>query len=177
MPARRLSYPYVEPVAAHQTRLEIEIVADRYAHEWGYRDGKSLDEVCKIAGVDIEYSHRPNEIMLEISLEERPVIWLPRAGRKRDDRVIVSTALGHWAIHIEDTRKAHPGCGIQALYDPDSNEALEEARTFGMAFLMPTEEFVASWSEGRSQATSDRFDVPTKVAYLRAKNLNLGDTG
>ncbi|WP_227268716.1 ImmA/IrrE family metallo-endopeptidase [Roseobacter weihaiensis] len=176
MPARRLSYPYVEPDAAHQTRLEIEVLADRYAHEWGYRSGKSLDEVCKTAGVDIEYSHRPNEIMLEIPLEERPVIWLPRTGRKRDDRFIIATALGHWAIHVGETRKAHPGCGIQALYEPDSNEALEEAKAFGMAFLMPTQAFIDSWCQGRSQAASIRFDVPTKIAYLRAKSLELGDT-
>lgn len=177
MPARRLSYPYVAPDAAPQTRLEIEVLADRYAHEWGYRSGKSLDEVSKAAGVDIEYSHRPNEIMLEVPLEERPVIWLPRTGRKRDDRVIIATALGHWAIHVDETRKANPGCGIQALYEPDSNEALEQANAFGLVFLMPTDEFVGSWSQGRSQAASTRFDVPTKIAYLRAKNLELGDTG
>lgn len=177
MPARRLSYPYVEPDAACQTRLEIEVLADRYAHKWGYRSGKSLDEVCKAAGVDIEYSHRPNEIMLEIPLEEQPVIWLPRAGRKRDDRVIIATALGHWAIHVDETRKAKPGCGIQALYEPDSNQAREEASAFGLAFLMPTDEFVESWSQGRSQAASDQFDVPTKIAYMRAKSLELGDTG
>ncbi|MEO9649120.1 MAG: ImmA/IrrE family metallo-endopeptidase [Roseobacter sp.] len=176
MPARRLPYPYVEPDVSRQTRLEIEVLADRCAHDWGYRNKKSLDEVCKIAGVDIEYSHSPNEILLEIPLEERPVIWLPRTGRKRDDRVIVATALGYWAVHVDETRKAHPGCGIQALYEPDSNEAQEEASAFGMAFLMPTDEFIEVWTEGRSQAASTRFDVPTKVAYLRAKNLELGDT-
>lgn len=176
MPARRLPYPYVQPDAVHKTRLEIEVLAERYAHEWGYRSGKTLDEVCNTAGVDIEYSHTPNEIMLEIPVEKQPVIWLPRTGRKRDDRVIVATALGHWAIHVAETRKANPGCGIQALYDPDSNQALEEATTFGIAFLMPTEEFVESWHQGRSQAASARFDVPTKIAYMRAKSLELGDT-
>jgi hypothetical protein len=177
MPARRLPYPYVEPDPARQTRLEIEVIADRYAHEWGYRSGKSMDEVCKAAGVDIEYSHRPNEIMLDVPLDARPIIWLPRTGRKRDDRVIVATARGHWAMHVDKTKKANPGCGIQALYQPDSPDALEEARVFGLAFLMPTEEFVVSWSEGRSQAVSDRFDVPTTVAYMRAKSLELGDAG
>lgn len=177
MPARRLSYPYVEPNATRQTRLEIEVLADRHARKWGYRDGKSLDEVCKAAGVDIEYSHHPNEVMLDVPLEKRAVIWLPRAGRKRDDRVIIATALGHWAIHVEETRKAKPGCGIQALYDPDTQEAREEATAFGLAFLMPAEEFVTSWSQGRSQAASDKFDVPTKITYLRARNLELGDTG
>jgi Zn-dependent peptidase ImmA (M78 family) len=176
MPAKRLSYPYVEPNAARKTPLEIEILADLCAHKWGYRSGKPLDEVCTAAGVDIEYSKRPNEIMLEVPLEEQPVIWLPRPGRKRDDRVIVATALGHWAIHVDKTRKANPGCGIQALFEPDSNQALKEANAFGMAFLMPAEEFSASWSHGRSQAASVLFDVPTKIAYLRAKNLELSDT-
>lgn len=174
MPAKRLPYPYVEPDTAHQTRLEIDVLAERLAQEWGYRSEKSLDEVCKNAGVDIEYSHRPNEIMLEIPLEERPIIWLPRTGRKRDDRVIIATALGYWAIHVEETLKANPGCGIQALYEPETLEALEEAKTFAMTFLMPAKDFVDSWCEGRSQAASARFDVPTKVAYLRAKNLELG---
>lgn len=175
MPARRPSYPFVEPDAVRQSHLEIEVLAERYATEWGFRAGKSLDEVCKFAGVDIEYSHRPNEIMLEVPLDKRPVIWLPRAGRKRDDRVIVTTALGHWAIHIDPARKANPGCGIQALYKPGSTEALEEAQAFAMAFLMPTEEFTKSWCEGRSQAASTRFDVPTKIVYLRATSLDLGD--
>lgn len=176
MPAKRLPYPFVEPDASHKSPLDIEVLAERRAQEWGFRSGKSLDEVCKVAGVDIEYSHRPNEIMLDVPLNVRPVIWLPRLGRKRDDRVIVATALGHWALHVDETRKAHPGCGIQALYEPESDKALEEAKIFGLAFLMPSDEFSSVWSKGRSQAVSDRFDVPTKVAYIRAKSLELGDT-
>ncbi len=176
MPAKRPSYPYVEPETARLTRLDIEALAERYASEWGYRDAKSLDEVCKAAGVDIEYSHYPNEIMLEVPLDERPVIWLPRKGRKRDDRIIVATALGHNALHVAETQKSHPGCGIQALYQPASAEAREQANMFGMALLMPKDEFAECWHSGRSQAASDRFDVPTKIAYLRAEKLDLGDT-
>lgn len=176
MPARHLPYPYVEPAAARRTRLEIEVLADRHADEWGHGDGKSLDEVCRTAGVDIEYSHHPNEILLEIPRDEQPVIWLPRKGRKRDDRVLIATALGHWALHAEETRTAHPGCGIQALYDPSTNDARDEATAFAMAFLMPSNAFVDSWDQGRSQAASDRFDVPTKMAYLRAKSLDLSDS-
>lgn len=176
MPARRLPYPYVEPDASHKARLEIEALADGFAHEWGYKGGKSLDEVCKTAGVDVEYSHFPNEIMLEIPLKERPVVWLPRTGRKRDDRVIVATALGHWALHVGKTRKTNPGCGIQALYEPETTDARDEANAFCMAFLMPPKEFAEVWYEGRSQAASSRFDVPTKLTYLRAKTLELGDT-
>lgn len=177
MPARRLPYPYFEPDAACKTPLEIEVLADRCAHEWGHRNGKPMDEVCTAAGVDIEYSYRPNEIMLEIPLEEQPVIWLPRTRRKRDDSVIIATALGHWALHVEKTRKANPGCGIQALYEPSTSQAREEANAFGMTFLMPTKEFIDLWRQGRSQAVSDHFDVPTKIAYLHAKNLELGDSG
>lgn len=176
MPARHPSYPFVEPIAAGQAHADIEIFADRCADKWGHRSGKSLDEVCIAAGVDIEYSHRPNEIMLEVPLKQRPVIWLPRPGRKRDDRVIVATALGHWALQVDGTRQANPGCGIQALYEPTSHDALEEASAFGLAFLMPLDEFMVSWDQGRSQAASDRFDVPTKSAYLRANSLDLGDT-
>lgn len=175
MPAKHPSYPYVEPTAAWPTALEIEVLADRCAHEWGCRSGISLDEVCINAGVDIEYSRHPNEIMLEIPIKQQPVIWLPRPGRKRDDRVIIATALGHWAIHIEETKKRNPDCGIQALYAPSSQQAREEASAFGMAFLMPPQEFLASWTEGRSQATSEYFDVPTAFVYLRAASLELID--
>ncbi len=175
MPAKRPSYPYVEPVASRVTPLEIEVLADRNANEWGYRDGKSLDEVCKAAGVDVEYSHHPNEIMLDTPLEGRAVIWLPRTGRKREDRVTIATALGHWSLHIERSREAHPGCGIQALYEPESEEALKEATAYGIAFLMPKDEFVDAWYAGRSQAASDRFDVPTTIAYRRAESLELGE--
>lgn len=175
MPAKHLPYPYVEPNPTKRSRMEIEVLADKLAHEWGFRGGDSFDAVCKVAGVDIEYSHRPNEIMLDVPLEKRPIIWLPRTGRKRDDRVIISTALGHWAIHVDDTRTANPGCGIQALYKPNTDEALEQARAFGLAFLMPTEEFIGFWDKGRSQAVSDHFNVPTKIAYERAQGLELGD--
>lgn len=177
MPVRRLSYPYVEPAPSRRTQLEIQVLADNHAHEWGYSAGKTLDEVVKVAGVDIEYSRNPNEIMLDVPLKDRPVIWLPRSGRKRDDRIIVATALGHWALHAGETRKANPGCGFQALYEPEETEALEEAKMFGMAFLMPTDAFTEAWSEGRSQAASTRFDVPTKIAYLRAQSLELGEAG
>lgn len=176
MPARRPSYPFVEPETAGQDSLDIETLSDQCAHKWGYRSGKSLDEVCLTAGVEIEYSHRPNEIMLEVPMKKTPVIWLPRPGRKRDDRMIIATALGHWALHLDETRTANPGCGVQALYEPSSNQARDEARAFGMAFLMPAEEFLVSWSEGQSRAVSDRFDVPTEFAYLRAKNLDLDGT-
>ena len=176
MPAKRLPYPYVEPEATQKTRLEIEVFAERLAHEWGYRNGESFDAVCKTAGVDIEYSHPPNEIMLDIPLEKQPVIWLARRGRKRDDRVIIATALGHWALHVQETCEANPGCGVQALYQPEARDALDEAKAFGLAFLMPSEEFATYWSQGRSQTASDRFDVPTKIAYLRAQSLELGDT-
>ncbi|WP_341365833.1 ImmA/IrrE family metallo-endopeptidase [Yoonia sp. BS5-3] len=176
MPAKRPSYPYVEPTAAGQTRADIERLAERVAQEWDYHGAQTLDEVCTAAGVDIEYSHRPNEIMLEMPLDARPIVWLPRPSRPRDDRVIVATALGHWALHAEVTRDAHPGCGVQALYQPQAQAARDEADIFALAFLMPVDLFIDLWDLGRSQATSDHFDVPTKVAYLRAKNLNLGDT-
>jgi len=175
MPAKRLPYPYVEPVVSKQSPAKIEALGDECAHQWGYRDGSSVDAVCKKAGVDIEYSHRPNEIMLDVPLDTQPIIWLPRRGRKRDDRVIIATALGHWALHVDETRSGNPGCGIQALYEPSSNEALEQAKAFALAFLMPTDEFIATWQQGRSQAVTAQFDVPTKVAYLRADSLALGD--
>jgi Zn-dependent peptidase ImmA (M78 family) len=177
MPPKHPSYPYIEPGAAGVPPQDIEALADRNAKEWGFRDGKSLDEVCTKAGVDIEYSHYPNEIMLEVSLEDRPVIWLPRKGRKREDRVTIATALGHWCLHVDRTREANPGCGIQALYEPASDDARREATAFAMAFLMPKEDFVDAWYVGRSQTASDRFDVPTRVAYLRAETLQLGVTG
>ncbi|MFW5641180.1 MAG: ImmA/IrrE family metallo-endopeptidase [Roseicyclus sp.] len=173
MPPKHPSYPYVEPEAARISGSDIEALADRHARDWGFREGKSLDEVCRNAGVDIEYSHYPNEILLDVALEAQPVIWLPRKGRKRDDRVTVATALGHWALHVDRTRKAHPGCGIQALYLPARPQALKEALAFGLAFLMPKEEFLDAWFSGRAQAASDRFDVPTKMAYLRAETLEL----
>lgn len=176
MPAKRPSYPYVEPKAAGTLREDIEYLAERLAKEWDYHGAQTLDEVCRVAGVDIEYSHRPNEILLEIPLDMRPIVWLPRPSRPRDDRVIVATALGHWTLHADVTREAHPGCGIQALYEPQAKAAREEADIFALSFLMPTDTFVEKWELGRSQMTSDHFDVPTKVAYLRAQNLELGDT-
>jgi hypothetical protein len=152
-------------------------LAERNARDWGYRNGKSFDEVCKNAGVDIEYSNHPNEILLDVPLKGQPVIWLPRKGRKREDRVAIATALGYWSLHVDQTRATNPGCGVQALYSPGVMDATKEALTFGLAFLMPKEEFVDAWYVGRSQEASDRFDVPTRVTYLRAETLGLGVTG
>lgn len=174
MPSKRLPYPFVEPDAVRLTRLEIEALAEKHASEWGYRDGSSMEEVSKNAGVDIEYSHPPNEILLEVPLDMRPIVWLPRKGRKKDDRVTVATGFGHWVLHIQEAQAAHPGCGIQALYDPTSPEARAQAQEFGLAFLMPSNAFTEAWCEGRSQAVADRFDVPTTMTYLRAKSLDLG---
>jgi Zn-dependent peptidase ImmA (M78 family) len=176
MPAKRLPYPYVEPRAAGIPRTQIEGLARQKARDWGFHIGGPLDAVCKEAGVDIEYSRPPNEILLEVPLEKRPVIWLPHVARKKDDRVTVATALGHWALHVETARKENPGCGIQVLYKPESNDASDEAHVFGLVFLMPSQEFVEAWLQGRSQAAAERFDVPTKFAYLRAQSLELGDT-
>jgi hypothetical protein len=174
MPPKHPPYPYVEPEATFVSALESEVLAERNAIDWGYRNGQAFDEVCKTAGLDIEYSHYPNEIMLEVPLEGQPVVWLPRGGRKRDDRVTVATALGYWSLHVQKTREANPGCGIQALYEPTSIQAQNEAVAYGMVFLMPTAEFIEAWSAGRSQEASQRFDVPTKATYRRAETLDLG---
>lgn len=174
MPPKHPSYPYIEPDVARVSLPDIEDLAERNAKDWGYRDGASLDSVCKSAGVDLEYSHYPNEIMLDVPLEGRPVVWLPRKARKRDDRVTVATALGHWTLHVDQTRAARPGYGIQALYEPKSRDAFKQAVAFGLTFLMPKEEFMDAWYSGRSQEASDRFDVPTKLTYLRAESLDLG---
>lgn len=175
MPAKRAPYPYVEIKATQKSRDEIEAIASHRAHDWGFRSGASLDAVCKNAGVDIEYSRRPNEILLEVPLDKRPVIWLPHVARKKDDRVTLTTALGHWALQVEKTREDNPGCGIQALYKPDTTDASDEAHAFSLAFLMPRQEFVEIWIAGRSQAASEHFNVPTKIAYLRAQAVELGD--
>jgi hypothetical protein len=177
MPPKHPPYPHVEPDAVFLPDLEIEILADRNAVDWGYRDGECLDAVCKHVGLEIEYSHYPNEILLEVPLDDQPVVWLQRNGRTRDDRVAVATALGYWSLHVEKTRAAHPGCGIQALYEPTATSARKEAVAYGMAFLMPKAEFMEAWHAGRSQAASSRFDVPTKTAYLRAETLDLGLIG
>ena len=173
MPARHATYPYVEPIAVELPTDTIEATAEDFAERYGYRSGHSLEDLCRAAGVDTEYSHHPNEILLDLPLEGRPVIWLPRDGRKREDRVAIATALGYWALHVPGTRNANPGCGVQALYDPTSTIAAQEAENFGLALLMPQTAFRAAWYEGRAQTAAALFDVPTKTVYLRAERLLL----
>lgn len=173
MPAKHPSYPYVEPTPGGLSLPQIEARVDQCVQEWHFRIEQSMDQLCKTVGVDIEYSHYPNEIMLDAPLSGRPVIWLPRKGRRREDRVTVATALGHWALHVEPTRVAHPGCGVQALYHPALQAAQAEATLFGLSLLMPRADFCEAWYRGRSRTTADHFDVPTKSTYLRAESLLL----
>jgi hypothetical protein len=64
--------------------------ADRNAVDWGYRDGECLDAVCKHVGLDIEYSHYPNEILLEVPLDGQAC---GLAAAERPDRAMTGSRL------------------------------------------------------------------------------------
>ncbi|MFW2588912.1 ImmA/IrrE family metallo-endopeptidase [Sagittula sp. SSi028] len=177
MPPRYPDYPYVEPMAVNATEDEIEnVLADLLANNPGVqlRDGP-LDRVCQSLNVDLEYSLPPHEILLDVPLNRRAVIWLPKNGRPKHDRVAAAIGIGHWILHVPYTREKHPGCGIQALQHPSSKEALQEAKRFALALLMPENDFKALWYEGRARAVADELNVPTQTVYERAAMLDLTD--
>ncbi|WP_425071889.1 ImmA/IrrE family metallo-endopeptidase [Sagittula sp. S175] len=175
MPARYPSYPYVEPVAAKVTQDEIDsTIADLLANNPGVclRQGP-LDGLCRALNVDIEYSTPPHEMMLDVPLEKRAVIWLPKNGRPKHDRIAAAIGIGHWIMHVPVTREKHPGCGIQALHRPTDMAAQKEARRFAYALLLPADDFKNLWYEGRGGAVADVLNVPTQVVYERASMLDL----
>lgn len=177
MPARYPSYPYVEPVAVKPSQEEIDaIVSDLLANNPGVclREGP-LDGLCRALNVDIEYSTPPHEMMLDVPLNKRAVIWLPRNGRPKHDRIAAAIGIGHWIMHVPTTREKHPGCGIQALHHPTDLAAQKEARRFAYALLMPEEDFKTIWYEGRASAVADELNVPTQVVYERASMLDLSE--
>jgi hypothetical protein len=175
MPRRYPSYPYVEPIAANVTQEEIDaIIADLLHNHPGVflREGP-LDGLAHALNVDIEYSSPPHEMMLDVPLNKRAVIWLPKNGRPKNDRVAAAIGFGHWILHVPGTREAHPGCGIQALHRPTDWAAQKEARRFAYTLLMPEEDFRNLWYESRAGGVADACNVPTQVVYERASMLDL----
>ncbi|MFW2542975.1 ImmA/IrrE family metallo-endopeptidase [Primorskyibacter sp. 2E107] len=176
MPRAYPTYPYIEPLSADMTEEEIvQLINDMMSQNPGLslRDGGPLDKLCRALNVDVEYSEMPNEILLDVPLDRRPVIWLPKMGRTRQDRMTLATGLGHWLLHIPKTREMHPNVGIQALYHPTDKVALREARIFAFDLLMPQETFTTLWYEGKAQLVSETLNVPTQAVYDRAQWLDL----
>lgn len=176
MPRAYPDYPYVEPVAAGLSQTEIVQVVDDMLSQnptISLKDGGPLDKLCRALNVDVEYSDSPNEILLDVPLDRHAVIWLPKRGKTRQDRMTLATGIGHWLLHVAITRETHPRNGIQALYSPKDTKALREARLFAFALLMPEETFTTLWYEGRAQLTAETLNVPTQAVYDRAKWLDL----
>ncbi len=176
MPSRYPSYPYVEPVAAKVSQEEIdEIIIDLMSQnpQLTLKEGGPLDPLARALNVDIEYSSPPHEMMLDVPLDKRAVIWLPKNGRMKHDRVAAAIGIGHWILHVPLTREVHPGCGVQALHKPRDLTAQDEARRFAYALLMPGDVFRGLWYEGRVQAVAEGLNVPTQIVYERAAILDL----
>lgn len=176
MPRAYPSYPFVEPQSANIRDDEIDsLIADVYSQnpQLDIPPGGPLDALCRALTVDVEYSAPPNDILLEVPLDRRPVIWLPKNGKPRHDRLATATGVGHWLIHAPRTRQANPMVGLQALYKPTNRAALEEARRFALAFLMPADRFTALWYEGKATLVAEELQVPTQAAYDRAARLDL----
>ena len=176
MPKAHPPYPYVEPLPTGVSDLEIEQVIKDFLSQnpWiSLRAGGPLDQVCKALTVDVEYSADPNEILLDVPADGRPVIWLAKNGKQRHDRLTTAIGIGHWLLHVLPTREARPGKGIQALYKPTDGTARAEARRFAYALLMPSNEFIALWYQGRATLTADTLNVPTQAVYDRARGLLL----
>ncbi|WGW04089.1 ImmA/IrrE family metallo-endopeptidase [Tropicibacter oceani] len=180
MPRAYPDYPYIEPIAANLSEAEIvQMVEDMLSQNptISLNDGGPLDKLCRALNVDVEYSDAPNEILLDVPLNRHAVIWLPRRGKPRQDRMTLATGIGHWLLHVPVTREAYPHNGIQALYSPTDTKALREARLFAFDLLMPEETFTNLWYEGRAQLTAETLNVPTQAVYDRARWLDLTSVG
>ncbi|MGP6088128.1 ImmA/IrrE family metallo-endopeptidase [Antarctobacter jejuensis] len=176
MPPRYPSYPYVEPLACGQSDAEIDdTIADMISQTPGLtvKDGGPPDVLCRALNVDIEYSGPPHEILLDVPLDRKAVIYLPKRGKPRQDRFMAAMGIGHWILHVPPTREAHPGCGIQVLHAPTDRGAMREARRFARALLMPKEEFCTLWYEGHAVLVAETLNVPTQQVYERASTLDL----
>ncbi|KUF12679.1 ImmA/IrrE family metallo-endopeptidase [Pseudoponticoccus marisrubri] len=177
MPRKYPDYPYVEMVAAGLPAAQIDAAAmalRRRFPEIALDRGDPLDPLCRALGVDLDYAGPPHEIVLDVPAEGRPVLYLPRLGRTRQDRVDAAMGIGHWILHVPPTRLAHPGAGMQALVEPTDPALLDEARRFALALLMPEPVFWELWYEGRAGAVAETLNVPTQFAYERAATLDVG---
>lgn len=175
MPRAYPNYPYTEPETPGYTDGEIHsIIDDLLAQnpQMSLNDGGPLDSLCRALNVDVEYSDKPNEILLDVPLDRRAVIWLPKNGKPRHDRLATACGIGHWLLHVPHTRDAQPGKGIQALY-AGKDDIVQEARRFAFALLMPADKFRSLWYEGRAQLCAETLNVPTQAVYDRAKWLTL----
>lgn len=178
MPPRHPPYPYVEPVLVNPSQDDIDATIEDFLSQnpgLDIQEGGPLDSVCRALNVDVEYSYEPNEILLDVPLDKKPVFWLPRNSKTKQDRVTLATGIGIWLMHVPPTREAHPKCGIQALYKPSAPALMQEALRFAYSLLMPALAFKSLWYEGGGKHTAEALNVPTRLVYERAKTLVLDD--
>ena len=178
MPRKYPDYPYREPEPAGLSPTEITtFVQDLCKSEpWNHApEGGPLDALCRALDLDLEYAAPPNEVMLDVPREGRPVVWLDRNSKTRYDRFSVSTALGHWMLHVQPLRSQNLDYGIQALYASTDTPARTEARIFAFELLLPSPDFQDIWFKRRPQILSEDFNLPTHLIYERAKMLLLSD--
>lgn len=176
MPRKYPNYPYAEVIACDFDDDQIEETVDDLLSQTGavnVSDDKPLDGLCRALNVDVEYSPPPYELVLDVPLDRKAVIWLPRNGKLRHDRMATAIAIGHWILHAPCTREAFPGHGVQAVRNPTDPKALIEARHFAFTLLMPEAQFCSLWYEGKASLVAETLCVPTQSAYERAKMLDL----
>lgn len=176
MPRSYPNYPYFEPVASGKTDAQISGIVDKLREQnptLVMNDGGSLDRLCRAMDVDVEYSKKPCEILLDVPRDRTAVIYLEMNSKMRQDRLATATGIGYWLLHVPPTRKAHPDCGIQALYGSTGTAAYREALTFAYALLMPSDAFKSLWYEGGGALVAETLNVPTQSVYNRAKTLDL----
>ncbi|WP_375259096.1 ImmA/IrrE family metallo-endopeptidase [Citreimonas sp.] len=176
MPAKYPSYPYAEVIACDFDDAQIADTVDDLLSQnkaVNVSDGKPLDGLCRALNVDLEYSPPPYDLVLDVPLDRKAVIWLPRDGKLRHDRMATAIAIGHWILHVPVTREAFPRHGVQAVRRPSDPKALIEARHFAFALLMPEPQFRNLWYEGKASLVAEALCVPTQAAYERAKLLDL----
>jgi len=169
---------YHPPHPSLVTKKGIMQFAEEQRRRVKLTNGFQLADLVKRSGGRLTYIDFDDEDQIDAVVVEPDESFLIRlssyTGALRDNFTIAHE-LGHKVMHWPKVKKKYPGAGMKATRRVDNSDAALvrcewEANWFASAFLMPADEFKASWKNGTA---SETFGVTEAAAEIRAKTLGL----
>lgn len=167
--------------ASQLSKPSVHRLAESVAKQVGWQPTGDIKKLMKKLGgrVDVEDtllldSEQTGSLFVDGPSSFRIIV--PSHTSPERDRFTVAHEFGHFVLHYLWQRQKNPDYPEKVIAYRRGSERIEwEANWFAAAFLMPSKSFRETFSEfeGDIWSVAEVFQVSTKAAEIRAKDLGL----